>query len=316
MKALILGLAGALALGAQETPRPDRVAWIAILPEPLPEGRTTLALEATSPFLRLDRRTTADGRTQAALDGEEWQLTGDLAHPILGGVANLRLRVVHRSGGFADQAFSSWHALLGTPTGGREAVPNGILDYRLVRDGQVVASLQHPRTQVMDADLAWVRTLGDGTRGGRWGASVQLPIGRADDFSGSGGVDVTVGAAGWRPLGPFRGHLQAEHLWVGLPEHSPWRLVMGRRSLSRAWAGIAWEGREAGFWRGLGLDVSLAWMESPYRTGLPRLDRSVLQQHWTFSHRALPRWRFGFSEEAGSYVAPDLTAFLSYRFGE
>lgn len=303
-------------LRAQETPRPDRVPWMALLPEPLPEGRSALALEATSQFLRPDRRETADGRTQAALDGEEWQLTGDLAHPFATGTLNLRLRVVNRSGGWADQAFSTWHAVLGTPTGGREVVPKYRMEYSLTRDGVVVASLDHPATQLLDADLAWVRTVGDAHRGGRFGASLQLPTGHADDFSGSGGTDLTVGAAGWTLAGPLRLHLQAEHLWVGLPAHSAWRRVMGRRSLSRAWGGVAYEGRGPGFWDGLGLDVTLAWMESPYRTGLARMDRAVLQQHWTFSHRALPRWRFGFSEEAGSYVAPDLTAFLAYRFGE
>ena len=316
MRAAPLALLGAVALAAQETPRPNRVPWLAILPEPLPEGRGALALEATSQFLRPDRRETADGRTQAALDGEDWQLTGDLAQPFAGGVFNLRLRVVNRSGGFADQAFASWHALLGTPTGGREVMPKYMLDDRLVRDGVVVASLQHPRTQLLDVDLAWVRTGGTADGGWRWGASVQLPAGRDDDFSGSGGTDLTVGAAGWTTAGPIRLHLQGEHLWVGLPEHSAWRRVMGLRSLSRAWGGAAYQGRDPGFWGGLGLDVTLAWMESPYRTGLVRLDRSALQQHWTFSHRALPRWRFGFSEEAGSYVAPDLTAFVVYRFGE
>ena len=316
MRAVPVILLGALALGAQETPRPNRVPWLAILPEPLPEGRSALALEATSQFLRPDRRQTADGRTQAALDGEEWQLTGDLAHPFAGGVLNLRLRVVNRSGGFADQAFASWHALLATPTGGREVMPKYVMDYRLERDGVVVASLQHPRTQLMDADLAWVQTRGTGAQGWRWGASVQLPTGRDDDFSGSGGTDATVGAAGWTTAGSFRFHLQGEHLWVGLPQRSAWRRVMGLRSLSRAWGGVAYEGQGGGFWAGLGFDVTLAWMESPLRTGLARLDRSALQQHWTFSHRALPRWRFGIGEEAGSYVAPDLTAFLSYRFGE
>lgn len=313
-------LLGLVLLGAplagQETPRPNRVPWLAILPEPLPEGRSAVTLEATSQFLRPDRRMTADGRTQAVLDGEEWQVTGDLAGAFAGGRIQARIRLVNRSGGFLDQGFQNWHALLGTPTGGREEVPNGGMGYGLTRDGSEVAALRHPATQLLDVDLAWVRSFGDRNRGWRWGGSLQLPTGEARTFGGSGGLDVTVGAAGWRPLGPLRLHLQAEHLWVGLPESSSWRPVMGRRSLSRAWGGVTFAGQGPGVWGGLGLDVTLAWMESPLRTGLARLDRSALQQHWTFSHRALPRWRFGFSEEAGSYVAPDLTAYLVYRFGE
>ncbi|MBI3131001.1 MAG: DUF3187 family protein [Acidobacteria bacterium] len=307
---------GFMGLGAQETPRSNRVAWLAILPEPLPDGRMGFSLEATSQFLRRDRSLTADGRTRAYLDGEEWQLTADLPTTLAGGFLNLRARVVRRSGGMADQAFVSWHALLATPTGGREQLPKYQILYRLERDGRVVAQLDRPRTQVLDLDLAWVRPFGTEGRGGRLGVSAQLPNGRADDFSGSGGTDLTVGGAAWTTSGDFRFHGQAEHLWVGFPQDSEWRSVMGRRSLNRAWAGLSYQGRGLGILSGLGLDLSWAWMESPYRTGLPRLDRSALQQHWTFSHTALPRWRFGISEEGGSYVAPDITAFLSYRFGE
>ncbi|HJV91307.1 MAG TPA: DUF3187 family protein [Holophagaceae bacterium] len=303
-------------LAAQETPRSDRVIWLAILPEPLPEGRNALTVEATSQFLRLDRSATADGRTRADLDGEEWQVTSDLALPLGGGFLNLRTRVVRRSGGFADQGFATWHALLGTPTGGREQVPKYRILYRLERDGRVIAQLDRPRTQLLDADLAWVRPFGAEARGARIGASVQLPNGRDDDFSGSGGADLTVGGAAWTTAGAFRFHGQAEHLWVGLPRHSEWRAVMDQRSLNRAWAGMGYQGRGSGILSGLGLDLTWAWMESPYRTGLPRLDRSALQQHWTFTHTRLPRWRFGFSEEGGSYLAPDITAFVGYRFGE
>lgn len=312
---LVAGL-GLLGLGAQETPRPDRVAWLAILPEPLPEGRSVLALEATSQFLRRDRRETADGRTRATLDGEEWQLTSDLARPLAGGFLNLRTRVVRRSGGLADQAFSSWHSLLGTPTGGRELVPKYQIAYALERDGQVVARLDRPRTQLLDVDLAWVRPFGTSERGGRWGASVQLPNGRADDFSGSGGTDLTVGGAAWGTLGPTRWHAQGEVVWVGLPTQARWRSVMTHRTLPRAWAGMGYCFESPGLLEGVGVDLTWAWMRSPFRTGLARLDRDVLQQHWTFSHRAFPRWRFGFSEEGGSYLAPDLTVYLVYRFGE
>lgn len=307
---------GSMGLGAQEAPRSNRVAWLAILPEPLPEGRMRLSFEATSQFLRLDRSATGDGRTRAHLDGEEWQLTADLPMSLAGGFLNLHTRVVRRSGGMADQAFVSWHALLGTPTGGREQLPKYQILYRLERDGRVIAQLDRPRTQVLDMDLAWVRPFGAEARGARVGVSAQLPNGQAGDFSGSGGVDLTVGGAVWTTSGAFRFHGQVEHLWVGLPRDSAWRTVMGRRSLNRAWAGLGYQGPGQGLLSGLGLDLTWAWMESPYRTGLPRMDRSALQQHWTFTHTALPRWRVGISEEGGSYVAPDITAFVGYRFGE
>lgn len=68
---LLLALACVLAAPAQETPHPNRLAWLSIFPEPLPEGVNQLALEITSQFLRPERTQSLDGRTQAQLDGED-----------------------------------------------------------------------------------------------------------------------------------------------------------------------------------------------------------------------------------------------------
>ncbi|MBK8726475.1 MAG: DUF3187 family protein [Holophagaceae bacterium] len=313
------GLAATLPLLAQSgepaTPRPNRVAWFAVFPEPLPEGRSTLALEATSQFLRPDKRDSRDGRTTARLDGEEWQLTGDLAKELGPGRLNLRLRVVNRSGGFADQAFVTWHTAFGIPNGGRELAPKFDFLYHLERDGVVVADLRHAKTQLLDADLAYVVPFGDESFGGRAGVSVQLPTGRRSDFSGSGGTDGLVGAMGWKRWTALRAFVQLERVVLGVSAANPYRAVLAHRSFTRGWAGIAFQGDGPGFWGGLGAELSLGASESPYAVQIGRLDRAAWQQHITLTHRALPRWRFGISEEAGTYTAPDITAFVSYRFG-
>jgi len=313
------GLAATLPLLAQSgepaTPRPNRLAWFAVFPEPLPEGRSALALEATSQFLRPDRRDSRDGRTTARLDGEEWQLTGDLAKEVGPGRLNLRLRVVNRSGGFADQAFVTWHTAFGIPNGCREPAPKFDFLFHLERDGVVVAELRHAKTQLLDMDLAYLVPFGDPEFGGRAGLSVQLPNGRREDFSGSGGTDGVLGAMGWKRWGPFRAFLQLEQVFLGVSASNPYRAVLAHRRFARGWAGAGYAGQGAGFWGGLGLELSLAGSESPYAVQIGRLDRPGWQQHWILSHRALPRWRFGISEEAGTYTAPDITAFVSYRFG-
>ncbi len=316
---LCAGLAATLPLGAQAgepaTPRPNRVAWFAVFPEPLPEGRSTLALEATSQFLRPDKWDSRDGKTTARLDGEEWQLTADLARALGPGRLNLRLRVVNRSGGFADQAFVSWHTAFGIPNGGRELAPKFGFLYHLERNGVVVGDLRHGKTQLLDVDLAYVVPFGDASFGGRGGVSVQLPNGRREDFSGSGGTDGAVGAMGWKRWGRLRAFVQLEQVLLGVPASNPYREVLARRRFLRGWAGLGIQGDGPGFARGLGLEISLAGSESPYGVQIGRLDRPGWQQHWIFSHRAIPRWRFGISEEAGTYTAPDITAFVSYRFG-
>jgi hypothetical protein len=98
----ILALCCACALaGAQETPHPNRLAWLSIFPEPLPEGVNQIGLEATNQFLRPERQSSLGGQTQAQLDGEDWELVSDLAEGLGPGRINLRTRLDHRSGGIA-----------------------------------------------------------------------------------------------------------------------------------------------------------------------------------------------------------------------
>jgi hypothetical protein len=314
MKRILALLLLPVLLSAQATPRPNRVAWEAIFPEPLPDGVSALSLEATSQFLRPDRRASNDGRTTARLDGEEWQLTGDWALPLGPGRINLRIRVVDRSGGFADQAFYSYHQVFNFPQGGRELSPKYLLDYHLERDGVVIADLHRPGVHLMDTDIAYVMEKGDRHEGVRVGASLQLPTGKREDFSGSGGTDGLLGAAGWTTLEAVRVFGQVEQVWLTLPKASPYRSVLATHAFKRAWVGAAYQGDGPGFWRGFGLELSLAYNQNPYHVGIARLDVAGWQQHWTITHKALPRWRFGISEEAGTFHAPDITAFVTYRF--
>jgi hypothetical protein len=165
----------------------------------------------------------------------------------------------------------------------------------------------------MDTDLAVLYPFGGRTWGGRLGVSVQAPTGRQDDFSGSGGWDSLAGAALWKTLGPFTFHTQVECAFLDIAEDNPYRLVTVHDTQKRAWAGITCRGGGRGLVSGLGVDATLNYTESPYSIGIPRIDRSGWQQHWSFSHNRLPRWRIGLSEEAGTYTSPDLTVFVQWR---
>jgi hypothetical protein len=103
-----------------------------------------------------------------------------------------------------------------------------------------------------------------------------------------------------------------EYAFLGISSANPYRMAMDRRTQKRAWAGAAYQGNGNRFWDGLGLDITIGYTESPYSVGIPRIDRPGWQQHWTFSHARLPKWRMGISEEAGTYTSPDLTVFVQY----
>lgn len=311
--AALLALA-ALPLGAQETPVTNRVVWFRIFPEPLPEASDAVALEASSQFLCTGQETKDNGTTVARLDGEDWQLTGDLAFAAGPGRFNLRVRGVESSGGIGDQAVLTYHRIFGFPGGGRGQVPNGRLDYRLVVKGRPVAVLDRSGGHLLATDLAYVLPFGDRATGARVGASVQLPTGDDRNWSSDGGVNALVGAAAWRTWGRFRLHAQVEGIRLGLPADSPFRAVIPDRTFGRVWAGLAYRDEGPGWWRGFQADVTLQYHPSPYRVGLAYIDRPGIQQHWVFGHRALPHWRFGFSEDAGNATEPDVTLFAVYRF--
>jgi hypothetical protein len=312
--AILTALCLAASLNAQEAPQANRVVWLAIFPDPLPDGKQQLGLEMSTQFLRPDQEIGDEGRTFARMDGEDWQITWDWATDLGKGRLNLRSRLVDRSGGVADQFIASWHQQFGMDGGGRNFVPKYRLAYHLERDGIVAGHLEQPRTQIMDLDLAYIHPLGDERFGGRLGLSLQLPTGRREDFSGSGSTDLLAGAAAWKRWGGWRIHGQGEMVWIGLTRHSPYRAVLGQHRFGRGWIGGGWQGQDRGLLTGLGLDITFAYCESPYRVGIPRIDNPGLQQTWTFTHRALPAWRIGFSEEAGSFLAPDFTVFVSYQF--
>ena len=308
------GASTAQDLNGTPTPRPNRVAWMEIFPEPLSSGQSGLVLEFTSQFLRPDRATSGDERTHAVLQGEEWQLTGDLAAPLWGGFINLRLRAVARSGGIANQFLATYHTFFGTPGGGRELVPKGQFHYRLERDGVVVGDLSKSGTVLMQPDLAWVKPFGSAMSGGRIGLSVQLPTGKREDFTGTGRTAGLVGGALWKAAGRWHGFTQVERVFFGLPKDSPYKAVITQRSFTRAWVGGGYQGEGDGFLSGLGVELSIGYIENPYHVDLARMDKDGMQQHWTVTHKRLPNWRFGISEEASSYFAPDLTVFAGYRF--
>ena len=89
-------LVGPGLLQAQATPNNNRAVWFAIMPEPMPEAVNAMALEASSQFLRPALEHSADGRAFARTDGEDWQITWDLAWQAGPGRFNVRLRGVNR----------------------------------------------------------------------------------------------------------------------------------------------------------------------------------------------------------------------------
>jgi hypothetical protein len=302
-----------LALGAQETPHPNREAFLSIFPEPLPEGVSQFSFEVSNQFIRGDRQNSPDGRSQTQLQGDDYELVADLAGAAGAGRINLRTRLVYRTEGYSSRLIQNWHDLLEVGDCGRDTLPCIQERYQLTRDGVSVFDLTRPRLELQGLDLAYLLPWGNGEDGGRIGGSVQLPTGGESYLQSSGGVNFMAGVAGWKSFGNLRFWAQGEDLWISLPQASPLRAVIDRGQFWRAWAGVAYQGPGGSFWKGFGLDISLGYNETPYWTQLVRIDKYGLQQTWVFRHQNLPRWRFGFTEKAGTFSAPEITGFVTYR---
>ena len=310
---LALWVCAGLALPAQETPHPNRLAWLSIFPEPLPEGVTQFSFETTNQFIRADRENSLDGRAHAELQGDDYELVSDLATQAGAGRVNLRTRLVYRTEGYSSRLIENWHELLGVGDCGRATLPTTQERYILQRDGVTVFDLTRPRLELQGLDLAYVRPWGNGDNGGRIGGSVQLPTGGEQVLQSSGGVNFMAGVAGWKSFGRFRLWAQGEEIWISLPQSSPLRAVIDRGQFWRAWVGLAYQGPGGSFLKGFGLDVSFAYNETPYWTQLVRIDKYGLTQTWVVRHKALPRWRFGFTEKAGTFSTPEITGFVVFR---
>jgi hypothetical protein len=309
----LAALLPALSLAAQETPHPNRLSWLSIFTEPLPEGRTAFDLEGSNQFLRVERQDSSDGLTHAELQGEDWEIISDLARPAGPGILNLRIRVVDRSEGFCSQAIKNWHNLLGVGDGGRYELPTFQERYILVHDGVPIFDLTRPKVELQGLDLAYVRPWGDGANGERLGGSVQLPTGDVQQLQSSGGVNYLAGGAIWRTAGHFRFWAQLEDTWITLPRNSTLRPILSQGAFARAWVGVAYQGPGGSTLKGFGVDLSLSINESPYDVRISRIDKYGLQQTWVIRHLHCPRWRFGFTEKAGTFSTPEITGFVAFR---
>jgi len=150
------------------------------------------------------------GAESIVLDGEITRLT--LAFSGHGGRNfewGLQVPYVSHSGGMLDGFIRRWHDTFGMSQGGRTAVPDDVLNYRYVRDGQTLVSQTLESDGVGDVRLTggWqlLRPGADDNTAFTLRASLKLPTGDSEQLRGSGGTDLALwlnGGYGGYGLGP------------------------------------------------------------------------------------------------------------------
>ncbi len=150
------------------------------------------------------------GTESLVLDGETMRLT--LAFTGHGGRNlewGIQIPYVSHSGGVLDGFIRRWHNTFGMSQGGRTEVPNDVLNYQYVRDGQALVSQTLEGDGVGDVRLTggWQlrRPGADDDTAFTLRASLKLPTGDSEQLHGSGGTDLALwlnGGYGGYGLGP------------------------------------------------------------------------------------------------------------------
>lgn len=162
----------------------------------------------------------------------------------------LRLELPFRrtSPGTLDSFIDGWHDFFGLPEGARPNLPRDALHIAYERDGRWLVDTRTAESGVGDVSLQLGKQLTDAPLAA-W-LSVKLPTGDADQFTGSGGVDVSAAVAFERAFADrYSVFAQAAASWLGDGDRMP------SQQKSFAWSGSA--GLGARTWQSLTLIVQL-----------------------------------------------------------
>jgi hypothetical protein len=279
------------------------------LPAPLParlpapgSGGVALAVDWSN-FATTEAR----GRLEYTLDGEVVETRVALTY----GLQRLALRgeVAYRSlgKGALDGTIEGWHDAFGLPNGSRDKLPEDqlLLEYQVF--GVTAFRLEREAAGVADIPLALGYQLIDSASGALAGwLSVKVPVGNAEDLTGSGAADVALSLAGERRFGErWQAFGQVNLAWLGEGD------LMPALQQDHAWSvmgGASWTA-----WRGLDLTAQLAANSGVFDSGLDDFDGGAVVLTFGGSYRTVGSWRFdlGLSEDIQADASPDVVFNLA-----
>jgi hypothetical protein len=223
----------------------------------------------------------------------------------------VRVQVPYRrtSGGSLDGFIDDWHDTFGLPEGVRPSLPEGALRLFYRRDGAVVLDSRTARQGLGDVSLEVGKSLlANSTSAIAIRTGVKLPTGDADDLTGSGSVNASLGlvaehrfAQRWLIYG------QASGTWMSEGDRLP------RQQRNFMWSAAA--GLSARTFGALELTAQLDAHTAVFDTnGLDYLGESV-QLSVGGSYRFGSDWllTLGVSEDIAVESAPDVVFLFDLK---
>jgi len=279
------------------------------LPDPLPArlpaaGTGDLAAVMNWVSFATDQTSGTSSFTQ---DGEvqEARLYGDYG---IGRNFAVRAELAwrHLSGGVLDSFVDDWHKFWGLPKGDRASMPRNRLLIEYQVNEAVLLNVDRASSGIADIPLAlgYQIEATDRLALAAW-LTVKVPVGNAQDLTGSGATDVALSLAGQGPIADrwqWFGQIDAVRLGHGeiLPQlQEDW--------VWSALAGVSWNA-----WRGLDLTVQFAGNSRAFNAPT-NLAGDAVAVTFGGSYRTVAGWRFdlGIEEDIQVNHSPD----IAFNFG-
>lgn len=215
------------------------------------------------------------------------------------------------SEGSLDGVIESWHDVFGLPSGSRTRLPEDELLISYQTGPAPLVYVDESASGIADIPLAIGYALLDseGAAVSAW-LSVKAPVGKAEDLTGSGAMDVALSVAAERQLAErWQVFGQANLAWLGEGDFLP---DLQEDYAWSALAGVTWNA-----WRTLDLTVQFDANSAVLDTGFDDLDGGAIVMTFGGSYRTASDWQFdlGVSEDIETDASPDVVFNLALRHG-
>ena len=252
------------------------------------------------------------GASSFTLDAEAIEFRAHVEHGV-GPTAALRVELPWRrvSAGTLDRFIENWHDWFSLPNGSRDQLPRDELriEYAV---GEVTQLLVDESTSGPgDIPLAvGYQVHASETHALATWLSLKLPVGEADELTGSGAVDVALSLSYQaRPADRWQLFGQLNGAWLGEGEFLP---ESQESTALSALAGVTWNP-----WRNLDLTMQLEATSRVFDVEVEPLSGDALVFTFGGSYRTPGGWRFdlGISEDVEVDASPDVNFNLAVRRG-
>lgn len=181
---------------------------------PLESGEVTAAGTTKSwAILDIASNSIAEAASQETitLDGETYRLNFAFRRGIKRNLeVGIDIPYITHTGGTLDGFIRNWHDLFGLSNSERNQFADNQLQYEYTRNGVVIDNITRHTDGIGDIRLsaAWQKRCdkGDELRCTAIRAALKLPTGRAEDLTGSGSVDLSIGATTTRTYERYTFH--------------------------------------------------------------------------------------------------------------